>query len=128
MRLGLLRIIGVIAPHPLLWSAVPERSTRTLPNGRCGGPGQARSASVVDSVSENQALGSDTAGGWRWSVDHLKAPLGASRREDHCLCDKNDRSCRFWQVSRRGELRPPALVEPCVTLSRHTAPVAQPMG
>ncbi len=32
------------------------------------------------------------------------------------------------QVSRRGELHPPALVEPCVTLSRHTAPVVQPSG
>ena len=52
----------------------------------------------------------------------------SSGGDDHCLGDKSDTSCRFCQVSRRGELRPPALVEPCVTLSRHTAPVAQPMG
>jgi hypothetical protein len=31
-------------------------------------------------------------------------------------------------VSRRGEFHPPALLEPCVTVSRHTAPVVEPLG
>ena len=32
------------------------------------------------------------------------------------------------ESSRRGESHPPALAEPCVSLSAHTAPVAQPSG
>jgi hypothetical protein len=31
-------------------------------------------------------------------------------------------------VSRRRESHPPPLVEPCVTVSRHTAPVVEPLG
>jgi len=62
---------------------------------------------------------------------HLAADVSgySHRREQALRARLAAQGCQLRvQVSRRGELRPPALVEPCVTLSRHTAPVAQPMG
>lgn len=37
-------------------------------------------------------------------------------------------SSRSDSVSRRRESHPPPLVEPCVTVSRYTAPVVEPLG
>jgi hypothetical protein len=33
-----------------------------------------------------------------------------------------------YEVSRRRESHPPPLSEPCVTVSRYTAPIAEPVG
>ena len=75
-------------------------------------------------------------GGWvvRWSVSAFGygvgcGPGGAGDVDD--VVDDLDVPVAGVQVevvSRRREFHPPPLSEPCVTLSRHTAPTVEPVG
>jgi hypothetical protein len=46
--------------------------------------------------------------------------------EQHIYALQED--CVDGEESGRGESHPPALAEPCVNLSAHTAPITQPYG
>jgi len=75
-----------------------------------------RSRASVEDVAAWSSAGVDVC---RW--EELREPVGAQLDCPVALVDES-------VVSRRRGFHPPPLVEPCVTLSRHTAPVVEPDG
>jgi hypothetical protein len=71
-------------------------------------------------------LGNPEAGGMVSDAAKMDPPAAKLDEEQHIHSPQEDRV--DGEESGRGESHPPALAEPCVNLSAHTAPITQPYG